>query len=345
MPYKRKDSPYWWVSVPDRRGKRIRRSTGTTDRKEAAAIEAKWKAELYQQQTWGKQPDVTFEEVMLNYLKSRPADQQDHARNADLSRTKILQGYFAGQVMNQLSAREIITYRKDRQKTVSDSTINRELAQLSAAITAWNIDNESDLPNPVKGRKLRQPEGRIRWISRAEAAQLISAARASEKAPHLAPFITLALHTGMRKNELLGLEWSRVDLQANLIFLEAKHTKTKRRRTIPINSIARSALIEQTRHRAKHCPASPWVFSTTSGDRLGDLKRSFATACRRAGIKDFRIHDMRHTCAAWLVTAGVPLPEVRDLLGHRSITTTEKYAHLSPDNVRAAVETLEEKRR
>ena len=71
------------------------------------------------------------------------------------------------------------------------------------------------------------------------------------------------------------------------------------------------------------------------------VKRSFTTACRQANIENFRIHDMRHTCAAWLVTAGISLPEVRDLLGHASITMTEKYAHLAPDNVRRAVETLD----
>ena len=67
-------------------------------------------------------------------------------------------------------------------------------------------------------------------------------------------------------------------------------------------------------------------------------------ACRKAGIEDFHIHDLRHTCAAWLVTAGVPLTEVRDLLGHSTITMTERYAHLAPENVRASVKLLESDR-
>lgn len=96
------------------------------------------------------------------------------------------------------------------------------------------------------------------------------------------------------------------------------------------------------RWRDEHCPDSPWVFAHQDGRRVLDVKRSFATACKRAGIADFRIHDLRHTCAAWLVTAGVPLAEVHDLLGHRSIEMTERYAHLAPDNVRAAVTRLEE---
>ncbi len=104
---------------------------------------------------------------------------------------------------------------------------------------------------------------------------------------------------------------------------------------------ARQALIQRARFRAEHCPASLWVFCRVDGSLIQSVKRSFGTAYRRAGIRDFHIHDMRHTCAAWLVTAGVPLPEVRDLLGHSTMEMTERYAHLAPENVRAAVTRLE----
>lgn len=76
-------------------------------------------------------------------------------------------------------------------------------------------------------------------------------------------------------------------------------------------------------------------------ERIRDVKRSSRTACNRAGIEDFRVHDLRHTCAAWLVSAGVPLANVRDLLGHQTIQMTERYVHLAPENVRAAVALLE----
>ena len=78
-----------------------------------------------------------------------------------------------------------------------------------------------------------------------------------------------------------------------------------------------------------------------NGGRIGDVRKSFFTACPNAGIDDFLIRDLRHTCAAWLISSGVGLIEVRNLLGHSTIRMTEGYAHLAPDNLRKAVKVLE----
>ncbi|MCC8991195.1 MAG: tyrosine-type recombinase/integrase [Streptococcus sp.] len=110
---------------------------------------------------------------------------------------------------------------------------------------------------------------------------------------------------------------------------------------ISINAIARQALLNRARFQTEQCPNSPWVFSHADGRRLQDVKKSFHSDCCRANITNFCIHDLRHTCAAWLVNAGIPLTEARDLLGHASVVMAERYAHLAPENVRAAVAVLE----
>ena len=140
----------------------------------------------------------------------------------------------------------------------------------------------------------------------------------------------VALHTGLRRGELLGLEWSRVDLKARVIHLAPEHQKGKKHSTVPLNAPARDALLHRAGYKASICPDSAWVF-TRKGDQIGSIKKSFATACRKAGIEDFHIHDLRHTCGAWLVQAGVPLRTVADILRHSSIS----------DNARVGVEALE----
>ena len=133
MPYKRKNSPFWWASFTDANGKRVRRSLGTTNRKEAEALEAKWKGEAFQQQAWDVEPDHTFEELMLGYLNASASDKR--SAKTDRQRTKSLKRFFTGKVVNDIRPTDIrgyIMYR--REDGVANTTINRELSLLSAAI-------------------------------------------------------------------------------------------------------------------------------------------------------------------------------------------------------------------
>ena len=106
------------------------------------------------------------------------------------------------------------------------ATINRELGVLSAALNWAKRDLEWQLPNPVQGRLLQPPEGRLRWLSRQEAERLLTAARKQSRAEYLVDFLQLALHTGMRKGEMLELEWERVDLDEGLVYLRGRSVST-----------------------------------------------------------------------------------------------------------------------
>jgi integrase len=298
--YRRGDSPYWWVSYTDSRGRRTRRSTGSTDRREANRLLSKWKLEAHREQHWGEQRPHTFDEMMLAYLEE--TGNRKRSADRDIRIARHLYPFFSGRELESLTATDVHDYIVDRRKkAVKDATIRRELALLSSAINHARKWWDWNLPNPVIGRRPVQDKGRVRWLSRTEAAKLIEAAAGEPRAPHLADFIRLALHTGMRKGEMLGLEWSRVGLQDGLIYLEPHHTKTAERRTVPLNGTARAALISLARFRASHCPDSPWVFCNRNGERIQDIKKGFATACRRAGITDFHPHDMRHNSASWII--------------------------------------------
>ena len=116
----------------------------------------------------------------------------------------------------------------------------------------------------------------------------------------------------------------------------------------PFNEDARRVLVQRIRLRDEVCPETPLVFfhltsafNAKVGDKVKNVKKAFATACRRVGITDFHIHDLRHTFASWLVRNGTPLFEVSKLLRHASIQMTERYAHLAPDHLHDAVASIQ----
>jgi integrase len=281
---------------------------------------------------------MVFEDVVGIYLAAK-----DHrSKQRDLYSLKRLQPHFGGCSMLDLKRADIRRYVVARRADgVQESTVKRELKLFSAAINFVRLEHDRpELVNPVESLGLSGGEPRVRWISKAQAGSLIASAGAFARRPHLENFIRLALYTGCRKNELLKLEWSRVDFERKCFSLEAQHTKSARRRLIPLNAPALTALRDQQSWVSCHCPGSPWVFALETGVRITTLQKGFEAACKRSAIDDFRIHDLRHTFASWLVMEGVSLYVVRDLLGHSSVTVTERYAHLSPDQGRIAVQRL-----
>lgn len=350
--YKKPDSPFWWCSFSDSQGKRIRRSTGQTNREQAKLTLAEWKSREGKKRT----PIIvrSFEELMIAYMDAgRTVKDREKSANSlkrDEGCISALFDMFGAWMMqpegaelsqipgNVIDGGAVYAYIEARRGNgATDSTIRRELAVLGAAITYANARWEWNIVDPTRHRKPPQNEGRARWITRDEGDRLIQAAKQEPRAPHLADWIQAALYTGCRKEELLGLEWSRVDLTQNSIYLEAVHNKSRKRQSVPLNEQAREAILNRARFRAKHCPDSPWVFCNKAGQRIKDIKKGFASACRRVGIEDFHPHDCRHTLASWLVMEGVPLATVKAVLRHSSITVTEKYAHLAPESARDAL--------
>ncbi len=144
-----------------------------------------------------------------------------------------------------------------------------------------------------------------------------------------------ALNTGMRKSEILNLEWDNVDLKHGFILLDK--TRNWDRREIPINETLRSTLDSLMRRLDV-----PYVFyDPDTGSPYCDVRRSFHTALRRFKIRDFRFHDLRHTFASHLVIAGVDLTTVKELLGHKTFTMTLRYSHLAPSHKVKALDMLD----
>lgn len=247
--------------------------------------------------------------------------------------------------MRQLRKVDIASYVSQRRKSgASNGTINCELLTLSAAINYVCRRWDWSIPNPVPGQYVKWPAGRLRYLDTSEKRQLLDAAgQVRRRGSHVLPdFVAMAINTGMRKNEILGLTWDRVSLKASNVILRSDDTKNACPRVVPLNKEARAAVESRRQWVHKHCKESRWVFADRSGERVKSIYASWREALEQAGIEDFRIHDLRHTFASWLVMKGISLYVVRDLLGHSSIKMTERYAHLAQSALVQAVAVLDE---
>ncbi len=166
---------------------------------------------------------------------------------------------------------------------------------------------------------------RVRYLEQEEIERLLEVCD-----PYLQNIVKGAILLGLRKFDLLGLRWENFDNRNGILrFTEKK--KGNREVVKPLSQSAVDFLV--------NLPVNgEYIFVGPNGDHLKDIKRSFHTALRKAGIKDFRFHDCRHTSASWLVMQGASIKTVQEHLGHTQITTTARYAHLSHDALRRETE-------
>ncbi len=284
-------------------------------------------------------PPKTFGEVAQEYLNYKQAHGKRSLRCDRLHLRRLLRSFGAETPLPGITAQQIAQYERSRAtetsrlgRGLSPAALNRELATLRHLLRLseeWGY-----LEKAPRIRLAKEPEGRLRFLTEDEIQRLLEACERSQN-PYLKAMVTIALHTGMRKGEILGLEWERVDFSRGVLLLE--QTKSGRRREVPMNRAVDDAL------SSLPGPTSGGLcFRKTNGAAWGSIRTAFERACKAARIEKFRFHDLRHTCASWLVMRGRSLKEVQELLGHREFSMTLRYAHLAPDRLREAVASLED---
>lgn len=278
---------------------------------------------------------ITLAEAFERYF-----DAKARKRSLDEERriAKHLKAEFGEQTpLVEITAGRINTYKSSllaveksrRGRALSAASINplaliRYLRRL--AHEDWEL-----LAAVPKVRLEKEAQGRLRWLTPEEATKLLEACRA-QKAPALVDLVELALYTGMRQGELLGLSWSSVDRSRGVVLLEI--TKSGRRREVPLNGPADAVLA-----RRQGAGTPDWlVFGTRSWDAF---RKGWEAALEAAQLEDFHFHDLRHTFASWAIQRGATLPEVKDLLGHSTLAMVMRYAHLAPEHLRSAVSRLD----
>jgi len=331
--YKRQNSNFYWIRYAGPDGRIIRESAKTSSKREAEYLLACRKKDVKE----GKVPEVKkiknhfFKELAVDYLSWAERQKSFKSKRGFVN---LLVESFGNCLLRSFNTKLVEEYQtKIIGKGNSPATANRHLATLKHMFTKavqWEMVEEGVLKKIRQVKLLPENNKRLKYLSKEECQSLINASNS-----YLKPIIIFALNTGCRKGEILSLEWEKhVDLKHGFILLDV--TKNGERREIPINQTLRETLKKLPRRFD-----STHVFTDKEGNRFQDIKGSFKSALRRAGIKDFRFHDLRHTFASHLVMAGVDITTIKELLGHKTLTMTLRYAHLAPSHKVKAVDILD----
>ena len=332
--YKKNSSQFYWMSFRVN-SRRIFESTETTNKKMAEKIYAKRLTEITEGKWFPNEARKrTFEEVKERYMAEHSKIYKTlKSSRRDEGAFKCLSNIFGSLMLAEITSAKISDYQSLRiREGVKPATILRELSILRHAINLA-VQWEWVEKNPFSKVKLEQPNNKIeRWITIEEEKRLLDASL-----PWLKDIIIFALNTGMRQDEILSLQWSQVDLFRRTVSLLI--TKNKEKRTTPLNQTVYELLKDNS--KVRHI--SGYVFPSQAGTKIdaSNLLKTFYSARKRADLEDVRFHDLRHTFATRLVQAGVDLSVVKELLGHKSITMTMRYAHHNPESLRHGVEVLD----
>jgi integrase len=302
---------------------------------QARSILAQKRAEAEKQRVLGYAPpsEDTFAEFIPKYLKHQKArlTAKAYQRSQGIVETH-LRVAFGPVRLADVRRGDIQRYVTSRSAAVAPASVAKELNVLKHML-AVAVDQELIPANYAHGvRPPKPPAGRVRYLQPTEVQLLLAACPA-----WLQPIVLLLLATGMRRGELLGLRWLDVDRAGNRILLP--QTKNGDGRTVYLNALACRVLDSLT--RKDDARSTDRVFPETKQISPENVSLRFLRACRRVKIADFRLHDLRHTCASWMRMRGADIHVVALQLGHKDLRQAARYQHLAPTFLQEAVRGLD----
>ncbi|AMG69693.1 tyrosine-type recombinase/integrase [Morganella morganii] len=348
----------WHCDFVSPSGKRIRRSLETSDKRQAQELHDQLKAEAWRVEKLGDYPSVTFDDACLRWLQEK-----EHKKSLDDDKTKIeyFLEFFSGRLLSSITETDILKAtsgminRKHKEvweikaasakkkgskiapykpKPATQATKDRYLAFLRslfrAAVNDWKWIGKSPT---IKVRQKK--EIRVRWLTKEEATTLIQCMPDVMK-----PVVMFALATGLRRSNILNLEWTQIDLQRKVAWIHPEDTKGGKAIGVALNETACRVLRMQIGKHQQYVFVHTEAWHRADGSPTEKVRKmrvddntAWNTGLRRAGITNFRFHDLRHTWASWLVQAGVPLTALQEMGGWESIEMVQRYAHLAPNHL------------
>lgn len=308
----------WWVRFIAPSGRRIRKSTGTENKEAAQEFHDRLKAELWRVRKLGERPEYTWNDAVVKWLKEKT-----HKASLDKDKEifRWVDPYLNGVRLSRINRALLDEIQEAKVKQSTRATTNRYMGHIRAvlrrAADEWEwIDKAPKVPMYSVSNK------RIRWITPNEAERLISFLP-----EHQADMARFALATGLRQRNVCRMEWSQIDLQRKVAWIHPDQAKARKAIGVPLNSSALMVIRKQIGRQQQ------FVFSYKGNPVWQVNTKAWRKAVRKAGLQDFRWHDLRHTWASWHVQAGTSLNILQELGGWENIEMVRRYAHLSSEHL------------
>lgn len=338
--YKRDRSSNWYYKLyPPGGGAPLQGSTGTSDRAKAQEFHDRMKASLWDQAKLGHKPQYTWNDAVIAYLEDRAGTAsiettKTHLRwlNNDLSGTLLadIDRERIDAIAGMKRAEQIVVRTRKGPKpvgrSVSDGTVRRVVGVVVAVLN-FAVERGWLERAPIRKRRKKAGAKRIRWLSHAEASRLLA-----QLPEHLAAMAQFSLETGLRRANVTGLQWSQVDLARRIAWIHPDQAKARKAITVPLSETAVAVLRQQLGKKRKPQHVED-VFVYRGTPIHQTTTEAWRKALKRAHIKNFRWHDLRHTWASWHVQRGTPLQVLKELGGWETMEMVQRYAHLSADHL------------
>lgn len=306
----------WWIRFTTPSGERIRCSAKTDDKAQAQELHDRLKAESWRIAKLGEKPRRTWDEAAYQWLLETT---HKRTHRQDVAQIAALQPFFSGKYLDQLTREAITKVGEWKFKQTSAATANRMLALIRSILRRAALDWEW-IDKPPVIRLYREPKRRVRYLTPEQAITLLN-----ELPEHLADIVRFSLATGLRRSNVTKLEWSQLDLGRRVGWIHADQAKAGKPIHVTLNATALDVLTKQI---GKH-PTRVFTYHGTPITQVNT--KAWYKALKRAGIEDFRWHDLRHTWASWLTQQGVPLNVIQEMGAWESADMVRRYAHLAPE--------------